>query len=195
MIWRPAWAFMVPPQRSFVAPSAGRYARLGRRDAEFVRERPAGAPHGVPVSQAPPALTTEHLDKLARAFVVAPALDATLPMMLKVLKGHRSAAVDESAVAAADTVLEWNHPPYGAADLVALTLRRFGNSPPLQDTKQLGGNQDLIDRDPLLGGPSFDGPNLRARWARVRKQIPFAHRALALAPNAGVRRPGATTPP
>jgi hypothetical protein len=143
----------------------------------------------------PSALTTDHLDKLARAFVVAPALDFTLPMMLKVLDGHPSAAVDETAVAAADTVMDGKDPPYWAADLVALTLRRFGKSLSPPGRKPARDKRSRIERDPLLGGLAFDAPKLRARWAGLRKGIPFPHRTLELPSNAGVRRTGANTPP
>jgi hypothetical protein len=144
--------------------------------------------------QSAPALTPEHIEQLARAFVAAPALDFTLPMMLKILDGHPNAAVDETAVAATDTVLDATHPPYWAADLVALTLRRLGKSPP-PDERRARGDQDALDRDPLLGGLNIDAPKLRAQWSALRKQLPFARRTLDRPPNAGVHRTGATTPP
>ena len=141
-----------------------------------------------------PALTPAHVEQLAHAFVAAPALDFTLPMMLRILDGHPSPAVDETAVAATDTVLAANDPPYWAADLMALTLRRLGKSPPLGPSRAQG-DQDALERDPLLGGLDIDAPKLRAQWSALRKQLPFAHRTLDPPPNAGVHRTGATTPP
>lgn len=140
-------------------------------------------------------LTDDHLGKLAAAFVATPTLDFTLPMMLKVLDGYPSAAVDETAVAAVDTVLDRNDPPYWAADAVALTLRRLGKSPPREATRAQGGDRAAFARDPLLGGLRIDGRKLHARWASARAQIPIAHRTLPHPPSGGVPRTGATTPP
>jgi hypothetical protein len=57
------------------------------------------------------------------------------------------------------------------------------------------GDQDALDRDPLLGGLDIGATKLRAQWSALRRQLPFAHRTIDPSPNAGVRRTGATTPP
>jgi hypothetical protein len=116
-------------------------------------------------------------------------------MMLTVLDGHPNAAVDETAVAAMDTVLDRDDPPYWAADAMALTLRRLGRSPPPEAARPPGGDQSAITRDPLLGGLHIDGPALHRRWTSERTRIPFARRTLPPQPNSGVPRTGATTPP
>jgi hypothetical protein len=137
-------------------------------------------------------LTPAQLDSLARAFVASPVVDVSLPMMLKVLSGHADAAVDETAVAAVDTVLDFKRPPYWTPELVALTLQRLGKT--LPGIRRVRKKTDL-GSDPLLGGSDFDAPKMRSRWAEVRKAQPFARRTLDLPPNSGVGRTGPSTPP
>lgn len=142
--------------------------------------------------QPPIKLTPEQLDSLARAFVASPVLDVSLPMMLKTLAGHADAAVDETAVAAVDTVLDWKRPPYWAAELVSLTLQRLGKtSPAIRGARK----KTDLGSDPLLGGLDVDPGKMRSRWAEVRKTQPFARRTLDPPPNSGVGRTGPSTPP
>jgi hypothetical protein len=137
-------------------------------------------------------LTLRQLEELSRAFVAAPVLDVSMPMMLKVLAGHADAAVDEVAVAAVDTMLELKDPPFWTADVVGLTMQRLGKAPVVGRRR---GSKSHLGSDPLLGGLDFDATKLRSRWAAVRKTLSFAHRTLDLPSNSGVRRVGATTPP
>jgi len=138
------------------------------------------------------ALTAQQLETLSRAFVASPVLDVSMPMMLKVLAGHADAAVDETAVAAVDTLLDESQPPFWTPELMALTLQRLGRGPAAAGRRP---SKRDIGSDPLLGGLEFDAAKMRARWGAVRRTLAFAHRTLDLPSNAGVRRVGATTPP
>jgi hypothetical protein len=137
-------------------------------------------------------LSAAQKETLATAFASTRVLDASLPMMLKLLSGHPSTAVDQTAVAAVDTLLDLARPPYWAAELTSAAIQRLGGAPgPVRAGKRRG---DLT-ADPLLGGLEFDAKTLRRRWTALRKTLPYPKQTLDLPSNAGVPRVGAATPP
>lgn len=78
----------------------------------------------------PAHLLPTHREQLARAFVEAPAVDRSLPMMLTVLRGHESAEVDHMAARALESILAKPPPPRawvrGAFELLR---ERYGEKP------------------------------------------------------------------
>jgi len=71
-------------------------------------------------------LTDEERLVLASAFVSAPPVDGTLPVMLRILRSVRDPAVTAAAVDAYESVLQARHFPWWAKDVFPLVAERLG---------------------------------------------------------------------
>ena len=141
-------------------------------------------------------LDDQQVERLRRAFVERPVLDGTLPMLLKLLGDRPSAEVDRTAVAAIDTILQADNPPYWSADLIALTRVRLGLKAPPTRThrpKDKAGMFD-IEADPIFW-PGSDPVASRKEWAAIRRKLPFPNRLLSWPGRATVRGVGVDSPP
>lgn len=104
-------------------------------------------------------LSSEQLELLARSFVDAPSTDQTAVMMLGVLAGWPSEAVDRTAVAVVEALLQQPEPAWWLTDLLAVTLGRFGDQQVEQRLQPLGAFGDY----PIEAA--------RTLWQRARGQL------------------------
>jgi hypothetical protein len=142
-------------------------------------------------------LSEAHGDRLVRAFVEAPRLDATFPMLLQLIGRRPSAEVDATAVAAIDTLMDQRNPPYWTNDLIALTTARLGLELKKDPSRKSGKRRkrpDIAD-DPLLGGLDVDPRELSREWAALRRQLTLPPRRLEMPSRAMVGGVGSDTPP
>jgi hypothetical protein len=142
-------------------------------------------------------LTSVERWTLARAFCADPLLDQTVPMMLRVLAGHRDRAVDFTALAAIETALGDEPVPFWVHEAVPLVAARFGPGAPAERStpaKMDGPDGDFTD-DPLFRRMDRDDGDLRRLWAeaRVRLGLPIAPRLPRSTQR--VRAVGGDTPP
>jgi hypothetical protein len=139
-------------------------------------------------------LTEAQVQRLMRAFVEKPRLDRNLPMLLKVLGKRPSAEVDQTAVAAIDTLLDTVDPPPWTGELIALTKARLGLKPRPAPKKHARDLVEALD-DPLLSPMAVDNAVLRRDWDTVRGKLPFPGKRLPWPVRPAVRGVGAESPP
>jgi len=116
-------------------------------------------------------LVTPHLEELAESFVAHPPEDATFAMMLRVLAGFPSEAVDETAVATVDSVISSGPPPLWIQPALMELLRRFGDPEPERRVSRFANRWSPLDQQQLrslwedaaielaIPGVSFTGPS------------------------------------
>ncbi|WP_223644757.1 hypothetical protein [Corallococcus sp. EGB] len=134
-------------------------------------------------------LSTLHREQLAQAFVTAPSLDRTLPMMLTVLRGHESTEVDRMAARALESILaEKKAPPHWVRSAFDLLRERYGEKP-LPRPEQPG--------DPLLRafGGTPDDPSLRPQWQQFKQRHHLTPKRLPMPWGPAVPGTGANTTP
>ena len=106
------------------------------------------------------ALTAPQLQRLAASFVAAPSSDQTAVMMLQVLAGWRSEALDHAAVSVVEALLAEEEPAWWLRELLALVLVRYGDA---QVEKRI---QALGDR---FADYSIDAA--RKLWEGARREL------------------------
>lgn len=135
------------------------------RDADtvhsFYDHRPASPDVG---------LASEDLARLAGAFHDDPALDNTVPMMLKVLAGYPSRDVDLAGLAAVETALSEKKVPYWVHQAILLVRARFGDVPQKPKRKKGKGECNFAD-DPLLRSLDMSDDEVRREWAQTRQRL------------------------
>lgn len=90
-----------------------------------------GRSHGIRVAK-------RHLPLLAAAFVDAPRLDPTMPMMLRVLRGYEDPRIDELALGVLEGLLTLDRPPWWTQDLLWAVLARAGDTEPETRLEEIG---------------------------------------------------------
>ncbi len=83
-------------------------------------------------------LEPRHRTLLARAFIEAPKIDRTLPMMLRLLDGYGDPAVDLAAITVLEELLGLEAPPGGTSYLLEAVLVRWGDTHTQSALKDLG---------------------------------------------------------
>jgi hypothetical protein len=115
------------------------------------------------------ALTEQQVERLTTAFVEQPRLDATFPMLLRLLRDRPSAEVDRTAVAAIDTWMDSKMPPHWIGAVIELTRARLGQPSPPKVIKKPK-KEITLDDDPILF-QAADPTGLRKEWAALRKKL------------------------
>lgn len=106
------------------------------------------------------ALTAPQLQQLATSFVAAPSGDQTAVMMLKVLAGWRSEALDDAAVSVVEALLAQEEPSWWLRELLGLVLVRYGDAQVERRVQALG------DR---FGDYSIEAA--RKLWKKARREL------------------------
>lgn len=139
-------------------------------------------------------LTGEERATLADAFVKAPLLDHTVPMMLRVLANHPDSQVDLVGLAVVDTALAEEEVPFWVHEAMPLVRARFGEVP--KPPKRARNKKDCdLGADPLLRSIERTDAETRRAWSQARERLGLP--SVALLPHLArrIRGVGATTPP
>src|SRR5689334_20383668 len=94
-------------------------------------------------------LTAKDMAKLVDGFLAEASPDQTLPMMLTLLAGYPSEALDRAAVGAIDGVMRGKSLPWWAKDAVEQLFLRRNRAPSW--VQQPPPEREELLRDPLLG--------------------------------------------
>ncbi|HZJ53654.1 MAG TPA: hypothetical protein VFD38_05900 [Myxococcaceae bacterium] len=134
---RGALSIMSAQRGESVPPAARRAWQLGlvaheatRWDGLYGLEPAADERHARYDGREPPApLSVEERRTLAKAFVSAPPVDGTLPVMLRALRSLEDPAITAAAVDAYESVLQAHHFPWWAKEVLPLIAERLGQRP------------------------------------------------------------------
>ena len=101
-----------------------------------------------------------HRALLAEAFVQAPRLDYTFPLMLALLRGVEDSRVDELALGVLERQLALERPPYWIRSLLWMVLARWGDARP-------PARLEPLDVEPWEVGPE----HLRRIWSEAKLEL------------------------
>lgn len=101
-----------------------------------------------------------HLDLLARAFIDAPKVDTTMPMLLAVLGTHEDPLIDRTALSYVEGLLLLDEPPWWTQDLIVAVLNRWGDHEP--EKRWMSSDGSTTDPGPAL---------LRKAWAEAKSSF------------------------
>jgi hypothetical protein len=159
----------------------GLYALAPEADERHARYDHRGNPTG---------LSDDERTQLARAFVAAPPVDGTLPVMLRALRQVNDPAVTAAAVEAYDAVLRARHFPWWAEEVLPLIAERLGQRRP--DAGHVSWITQTF-RDAATASWSGQAqevePGVQRAWAELKRRFKLAPRPLPHARDDNRQRP------
>ena len=123
------------------------------------------------------------LEAIAQGFVREPSWDRAFPMTLALLKNHRSAELDRTAIAVIDAISAEADLPYWFREALALVLDRLGAPPELEKpVAESKDTEDFTDRETYQKSLAQRDQRLREHWKAAREKM-------KLPPSAPLKRP------